>query len=208
MAFPQSCLTGRPNACSTQTQNSHRGWSVTIYFTVTVFFESVCHFGLIRLIGTVSTEPSHILWLPNAPVEFILNFTVNQAESSQAVMDVNQDTTSQRCRTKSILFFRADLIANTISCQYSICFHDLIFIFCDICPPLISNNKIILDLVCETQPSCCVQPVTMSRVMGNHTLRSFFVYDTDCKIVLCCLHRLYFIVSVKPKEGLAETVRQ
>ena len=32
---------------------------------------------------------------------------------------------------------------------------------------------------------------------------SFFGYDTDYKIVLCCLHRLYSVVGVIPKEGLA-----
>ncbi len=58
-----------------------------------------------------------------------------------------------------------------------------------------------------------------SCVMGKHTLRSlsllspkkdwcvwphqsFFGYDIDCKIVLCCLHRFYSDVSVILKEGL------
>ncbi len=31
--------------------------------------------------------------------------------------------------------------------------------------------------------------------------QSFFGYDTDYKIVLCCLHRLYSVVGVIPKEG-------
>ena len=61
---------------------------------------------------------------------------------------------------------------------------------------------------------------SMSCVMGNHALRplllsypkkdwwagphqSCFWYDTDSKIVLCCLHRLYSVVGVIPKEGLA-----
>ena len=31
----------------------------------------------------------------------------------------------------------------------------------------------------------------------------FFWYDTDKRIVLCCLYRLYLIAGVIPKEGLA-----
>ncbi len=30
-----------------------------------------------------------------------------------------------------------------------------------------------------------------------------FVYDTDCKIALCCLYRLYYVIGVIPREGLA-----
>ncbi len=42
---------------------------------------------------------------------------------------------------------------------------------------------------------------------GKHASRagsrqSFFRYDTNYKIVLCCLHRLYPVVSVIPKEAL------
>ncbi len=36
--------------------------------------------------------------------------------------------------------------------------------------------------------------------------QAFVWYDTDYRIVLCCLHRIYFIVSVIPKEGLAVLV--
>ncbi len=37
--------------------------------------------------------------------------------------------------------------------------------------------------------------------VGSH--QSFFGYDTDCTYVHCCLHRLYSVVGVTPKEGLA-----
>ncbi len=50
----------------------------------------------------------------------------------------------------------------------------------------------------------------MSRIMQNQVLRSlhqpsqaFFSYDTNYRIVLCSLHRLYFIVGVMPKKRLA-----
>ncbi len=67
---------------------------------------------------------------------------------------------------------------------------------------------------------CTMQVSTyMSCVVGKHDLRflslsypkkdrragpcqSFFGYDTDYKIVLGCLHRLYSLVSVIPKERL------
>ena len=39
-------------------------------------------------------------------------------------------------------------------------------------------------------------------------LQSFFWYNTDFKIVLCCLHRLYSVVGVIPKDGLAGPARQ
>ncbi len=39
--------------------------------------------------------------------------------------------------------------------------------------------------------------------LTDRALQSFSGYDTDYKIVLCCFHRLYSVVGVIPKEGLA-----
>ncbi len=38
-----------------------------------------------------------------------------------------------------------------------------------------------------------------------HSSRAFFWYDTDYKMVLCCIHRFYFIVGVMPKKSLKLT---
>ncbi len=65
----------------------------------------------------------------------------------------------------------------------------------------------------------------MSHVTGKHVLKSllfsymkkdwqagsrqsFFGYDTDYKIVLCCIHRLYSVVVVLQNEGLVGPARR
>ncbi len=62
----------------------------------------------------------------------------------------------------------------------------------------------------------CMYAPNMSRAMRKHAFiflspypkkdwlagsrQSFFAYDADYKILLCCLHRLYSVVGTIPKE--------
>ncbi len=41
------------------------------------------------------------------------------------------------------------------------------------------------------------------RLVWHQPSQAFFGYDADCKFVLSCHHRLYFIVGVIPNEDLA-----
>ncbi len=40
-------------------------------------------------------------------------------------------------------------------------------------------------------------------VIPKEGLGGFFGYDTNYKILLCCLHRLYSVAGVIPKEDIA-----